>query len=80
MEIKKINEVTWEIPKEGNMNVTGRVFLSEKLLESVKKDRSLEQVRNVASMPGILKHWRGRGPFRERPALSIGLEGLRKQI
>jgi len=56
MDIKKINEVTWEIPKQGNMNVPGRLFLSEKLLRLVKEDKSLEQVRNVASLPGILKY------------------------
>jgi tRNA-splicing ligase RtcB (3'-phosphate/5'-hydroxy nucleic acid ligase) len=54
--LKKINEVTWEIPKEGNMKVPGKIFVSEKLLEQVRQDRSIEQVRNVASMPGILKN------------------------
>ncbi|MEK6916290.1 MAG: RtcB family protein [Nanoarchaeota archaeon] len=54
--LKKINDVTWEIPKEGNMNVTGRIFVSEKLLELIKGDKSIEQVKNVAAMPGILKH------------------------
>jgi tRNA-splicing ligase RtcB (3'-phosphate/5'-hydroxy nucleic acid ligase) len=54
--VKKINDVTWEIPKEGNMNVSGRIFVSEKLLALIKEDKSLEQVKNVASLPGILKH------------------------
>ncbi|MFH2019995.1 MAG: RtcB family protein [archaeon] len=54
--LKKINDVTWEIPKEGNMNVSGRIFVSEKLLEKVRQDKSIEQVKNVAAMPGILKH------------------------
>lgn len=56
MDLKKINDVTWEIQKEGNMNVSGRIFVSEKLLENIKGDKSLEQVKNVASLPGILKH------------------------
>ena len=56
MEIKKINDVTWELPKEGTMNVPGRVFLSEELLEKVKEDKSMQQVKNVASIPGILKY------------------------
>ena len=56
MELKKINDVTWEIPQEGNMNVTGRIFVSEKLLENIKEDKSIEQVKNVASLPGILNH------------------------
>ncbi len=56
VKLKKINDVTWEIPKEGTMNVPGRIFVSEKLLEKIKGDKSIEQVKNVASMPGILKN------------------------
>jgi len=55
MEIKKISENVYEIPKEGNMNVPVRIYASEKLLEFIKKDKSLEQAKNVACLPGILK-------------------------
>jgi len=55
MEIKKISDYEWEIPKEKGMNVPGRIFASEKLLEDMKKDITFEQVRNVAMLPGILK-------------------------
>ncbi len=54
MEIKKISENIWEIPIEGDMNVPGRIFANEKLLEKIKEDRTLEQIRNVAKLPGIL--------------------------
>ncbi|MEK6926524.1 MAG: RtcB family protein [Nanoarchaeota archaeon] len=54
-EIKKIAENVYEIPKEGKMNVPGRIFASEKLIESIKEDKTLEQVKNVAMLPGILK-------------------------
>lgn len=56
VEVKKINDVTYEIPKEKGMNVPGRIFVSEKLLEKIKGDKSIEQVKNVAAMPGILKY------------------------
>ncbi|AJF62078.1 TPA: RtcB family protein [Candidatus Woesearchaeota archaeon] len=56
IKLRKINDVTWEIPKEGDMNVSGRIFVSEKLLELIKEDKSIQQVKNVAAMPGILKH------------------------
>ncbi len=55
IELKKINDYEWEIPKQDSMNVPGRIFLSKKLLDKVKEDKSIEQVKNVASMPGILK-------------------------
>ncbi len=55
IEIKKISEYSWQIPKTGNMNVPGIIYASEKLLEKIKQDKTLEQVRNVASLKGILK-------------------------
>ena len=54
IKLKRISEVEWEIPKEGKMNVPGKVFASEKLIEGIKKDKTLEQVKNVAMLPGII--------------------------
>lgn len=56
MEIKKVSENIWEIPKEGKMLVPGRVFASEKLLDSMKKDSTLQQIKNVACLKGIQKY------------------------
>jgi tRNA-splicing ligase RtcB len=55
MKLKKISENIYELPKEGKMNVPGRVYASDKIMEVVKQDKSLEQVKNVACLPGILK-------------------------
>jgi len=55
MEIKKISDVEWEIPAEDGMNVPGRIFASEELMSLIKDDKSLEQVMNVAKLPGILR-------------------------
>jgi len=55
VELKKISDVEWEIPKEGKMNVPGRIFASEALLKHIKQDKTLEQVQNVAQLPGIIK-------------------------
>jgi tRNA-splicing ligase RtcB len=55
MDLKKISDVEWEIPAEGEMLVPARVFASEELIGLIKEDRSLEQVKNVAKLPGILK-------------------------
>jgi tRNA-splicing ligase RtcB (3'-phosphate/5'-hydroxy nucleic acid ligase) len=56
MELKKINDYKWELPKHGKMLVPGVIFASEKLLEKMKGDKTLEQLQNVASLPGILTH------------------------
>ena len=56
IEIKKISDVVWEIPKSGSMKVPCRIFASEKLLEKMKQDRTLIQGKNVAFLPGIYKY------------------------
>jgi tRNA-splicing ligase RtcB len=55
MEIKKISKNIYEISQEGNMLVPGIVYASEKLIEAIKQDKTIEQVKNVACLPGILK-------------------------
>lgn len=55
MKLEKINEFIWEIPPQGKMKVPARIYASSSLLESVRRDRTLEQAQNVATLPGILK-------------------------
>ena len=54
--LKKITDYIWEIPKTGNMNVTIRIFASEKLLAKMIEDRTLLQASNMAQLPGIYKY------------------------
>ncbi len=53
MELKKINEFTWEIAKHADMKVPAVIYASESLLESVKGDKTLQQAKNVACLSGI---------------------------
>src|SRR3989344_3766689 len=53
--IKKIAENVWELKKEGKMNVPGIVFASDVLMEKIKQDKTLEQIKNVACLPGIVE-------------------------
>ncbi len=53
MELRKITDLIWEIPKQADMRVPAIVYASSRLLESVKKDLTLQQARNVACLPGI---------------------------
>lgn len=55
IKIKKISDNEWEIPKEKGMLVPGKIFANEKLLESIKQDKTFEQIKNVAMLPGIVK-------------------------
>ncbi len=54
-ELKKINEFEWEVPQKGDMNVPGKIFASEKLIDAIKQDKTMEQIHNVSTLPGILK-------------------------
>jgi len=53
----KINDYLWEIPKSfrPDMRVPARIYVSEKMLEDVESE-ALNQLINVASLPGIVKH------------------------
>src|SRR3989338_9971137 len=55
IELKKISDNEWEIPKQGKMRVPVRIFASEKLLKLIENDKSLEQGMNVACLPNIQK-------------------------
>ncbi|OQA58216.1 MAG: RNA-splicing ligase RtcB [Candidatus Omnitrophica bacterium ADurb.Bin277] len=54
----RIDDVRWEIPvsfRKG-MRVPGRIFCDEKNLPKIHTDQSLEQVVNVAFLPGIVNY------------------------
>jgi len=52
--LHKVRPFVWEIPREGKMRVPGRVYASDDLMADIRGDKSLEQVRNVACLPGIV--------------------------
>jgi tRNA-splicing ligase RtcB len=56
IKIKKIDEWRFLIPRMGPMRVPGLIFSSSELLPGIKGDQSLQQVVNVATLPGIVKH------------------------
>jgi len=58
MRIRKIDEVRWEIPKGEIrcMKVPSRIIATEKLLNKMKRDRTLIQAAGVACLPGIYKY------------------------
>lgn len=55
MIIKKIKKNVYEVNESG-MPVPLRIYASEKLLEGMKKDNSLQQGINVSMLPGIKKN------------------------
>jgi tRNA-splicing ligase RtcB len=51
-----IDETLYEIPADArsDMRVPARVFADEEILQAILRDRSLEQLQNVATLPGIV--------------------------
>jgi tRNA-splicing ligase RtcB len=56
--LEKIDDFRWRIPKgyKPGMRVEGIVYVDEKILKYAHEDRALEQVANVAFLPGIVKY------------------------
>src|SRR5215211_5037969 len=55
-ELRRVDELLWEIPASArpDMRVPARVFADAELLEALQGDRSLEQLKDVATLPGIV--------------------------
>jgi len=54
-ELKRVGPATWEVAPQGGMRVPARIFATEKLVEAIRKDQSVQQACNVAHLPGIVK-------------------------
>jgi len=64
--IERIDECRWRIPREGAMRTEGLIFASEAMIPLLQEEQALEQVRNVATLPGIV------GPSMAMPDIHWG--------
>ncbi|HEY6140811.1 MAG TPA: RtcB family protein [Thermoanaerobaculia bacterium] len=57
-DLQRLDDFLWEIPRtyREDMRVPGRVYTTERMLEQIVGDRSLEQLVNVTTLPGIQKY------------------------
>jgi tRNA-splicing ligase RtcB len=53
--LEQLADCVWRIPKsyKPDMRVEGRIFAAGPLLDQIRSDQALEQVANVATLPGI---------------------------
>lgn len=79
-DFKKINNWLWEIPKSyrADMQVPVRVYVSEKMLEDVFRDRSISQLINGATLPGIVRYAIAMADMHEGYSVPIGYVGAIK--
>src|SRR2546421_3325110 len=56
--LERVDTYRWRIPRRYNseMRVSGIVYADDELIEQIIGDNSLQQVANVATLPGIVGH------------------------
>ena len=55
VKVQRIDDVRWRIPREHGMRVDGIIYAGAEMMDDIRQDKSLEQVANVAHLPGILR-------------------------
>ena len=53
--VVQLDEFRWMLPREGGMRVPGVLIANRALLEKMLSDRTPQQVKNAAHLPGILE-------------------------
>ncbi len=53
IEVRRVDEFRWLIPRQGAMRVEGLVFADDAMMRDLRADEALRQVANVACLPGI---------------------------
>ena len=56
--IEKIGENKYRIPEtyKNGMKLDGIIYANDELIQNMEKDQTLEQVANVAMLPGMVSH------------------------
>ncbi len=57
-DLRQVSEFVWEIPQDvrADMRVPARIYADPALLEDALGDKSVEQLVNTATLPGIVKY------------------------
>ncbi len=54
MNVERIDAYRWRIPRQGGMRTEGLIFADAELMRDLEGDQSIQQVANVAHLPGIV--------------------------
>jgi len=55
LDIERVDDCRVRIPVQGKMRVPGLVFADDGLMQGIRQDQALQQVANVACLPGIVR-------------------------
>lgn len=74
MQLQPIDDVIYEVKPDARpgMRVPLRVFADEELLSKIRSDRSLEQLANVSTLPGIARFALGMPDMHEGYGFPVG--------
>ncbi len=72
--LQQIGEVLYELPrdKQRDMHVPVRVIADEQLLDAIRRDHSLEQLANVATLPNVTRFAVGMPDMHEGYGFPVG--------
>jgi tRNA-splicing ligase RtcB len=73
-DFKRVDKYTWELPKDfrDDMRVPARLFGDAELFDAAFRDRTVEQLTNTATLPGIIKYAMAMPDFHQGYGFPIG--------
>jgi len=57
-DLERVSEFVWQVPREyrADMRVPARLYADDELLDDALQDKSIEQLINTTTLPGIVKY------------------------
>ncbi len=73
-DFRRVDEYIWELPKDfrDDMRVPARLFGDAELFDAAFRDRTVEQLINTTTLPGIVKHAMAMPDFHQGYGFPIG--------
>ena len=54
IELQRVDDYRWRVPRTGTMRTDGLIFADDELMHDLEGDQCIQQVVNVAHLPGIV--------------------------
>jgi tRNA-splicing ligase RtcB len=57
-DLERVSELIWQVPQDfrGDMRAPARLYADESLVEDALEDKSVEQLINTSTLPGVVKY------------------------
>jgi tRNA-splicing ligase RtcB (3'-phosphate/5'-hydroxy nucleic acid ligase) len=54
LDVRRLDDFRWLIPRQGPMRVDGLIYADDTLMKDIRAGEAIQQVANVAALPGIV--------------------------